>query len=489
MLLGVVYHTILFRMFVAPMPPGPPGPGGPPGASGPAVWLQDWLHSFRMPLFFLISGFFSAMMFEKYGAGKYMGRRWTRIGVPLVVGLFTFGPLYILTRDAVTSGPGGGPVGVPFGPPPVGGSGVPGPPPGFGLGAPGGMPFGPPPGGSVDGPGGVPFGPPPGGGPRGPFGAGGGVSERIFGASDRYFHLNHLWFLWYLLVFITLAPPVGWCFDRIGRGPLGRWLRGPLLFPVVLGTVGIPALVAAAGPFGRGLGLVPAIFRGFPDFLWHFDADMAFYAIDFLAGWWLFQGRAALAALARWGFFNLALGIATFAAYVSFGPGLGFPGPGSAPQPDPNRLMWLALYSLSSAFTAVGFIGVFQRCLDRPTRTGRYLADTALWVYLIHQPLVIVGLAVVGPLQLPWWVQTAGVATGAVVGGLLLFEAVVRPTPLMRLFGPTIRGQTGDVASEVGCEANRGGSDPPTAPNSDSLRSVAQAVAAHGTSAGTSSGD
>src|ERR1700756_1327205 len=63
MLLGVVYHTILVRMFVGGFPPGPPG------ASSPDLsrWLSDWLHSFRMPLFFLISGFFGRMMLEKYG--------------------------------------------------------------------------------------------------------------------------------------------------------------------------------------------------------------------------------------------------------------------------------------------------------------------------------------------------------------------------------------------------------------------------------------
>jgi len=280
------------------------------------------------------------------------------------------------------------------------------------------------------------------------FGESGRASEQLFGSSDRYFHLNHLWFLWYLLIFVTLVPPVVWCAAQIVRRALphrtaewaGRVLAGPVVFPVVLGVVGIPALDATAGPFGWGLGLAPAIFRGFPDFLWRFDADMAFYAMDFVAGWWFFHQRAGLPALARWWLLNLAVGIAAFATAAWLRPERGPPDPGTVPRSDSVRLMGLALYSLGSAFTAVGFIGVFQRFLNRPTRTGRYLADTALWVYLAHQPLVIVGLAIVGPLGLPWWARTVLVSFGAVIVGLLLFEAIVRPTPLMRVFGPARRG-------------------------------------------------
>ena len=66
MLLGVVYHSMLFRMMVGGGPPGPMGMGGP------SRYLQDWLHSFRMPLFFFISGFFGRMMLEKYGTGDIL---------------------------------------------------------------------------------------------------------------------------------------------------------------------------------------------------------------------------------------------------------------------------------------------------------------------------------------------------------------------------------------------------------------------------------
>ena len=124
MLLGVVYHSMMFRMMVGGGPPGPMGMGGP------SRYLQDWLHCFRMPLFFLISGFFGRMVLEKYGTGEYLRKRWVRIGLPLLVGMFTVGPAYILTREAISSGPsfGGGPPGAgSFGP----GGGMSPLPPGF----------------------------------------------------------------------------------------------------------------------------------------------------------------------------------------------------------------------------------------------------------------------------------------------------------------------------------------------------------------------
>ncbi|MHC5544506.1 acyltransferase family protein, partial [Singulisphaera rosea] len=100
MLLGVLYHALMF---------GAMGRGGPgPGFGGIPMRLQDWMHSFRMPLFFLISGFFGAMMLEKYGTRGFLSRRWSRIGLPLLVGLLTFVPLDQAIRGTL-GGPGGGP--------------------------------------------------------------------------------------------------------------------------------------------------------------------------------------------------------------------------------------------------------------------------------------------------------------------------------------------------------------------------------------------
>lgn len=416
MLLGVVYHSLMFRVFLGGPPPGPMG-GGRGDASR---YVQDWLHSFRMPLFFLISGFFGRMMLEKYALREYYKRRWVRIGVPMLVGMFTFGPAYVLTRDAATGRPGIGPPGRPG---PRAFNAPPGPPPGFAPpGRPGAGPARPP------GPG--PFGPP-----------GGALSARIFGSSARLFQLNHLWFLWYLLLFATAAPWVAkvadWALLRPSPGAVDRfglWVVRAGLAPLLLGLVGAPALMLTSSPFGWSLGLQPAIFRAFPDFLLHLDPDMAFFFVFFLSGWWLHRQRAGLPSLARAWVFNLVLGALAFADATRLADT--YAGRPETPHFGLLRAEGYVLYSLGSALTGFAFLGFFQRYLDRPGRVGRYLADTALWVYLVHQPLVVVGLAVVRPWHLAWWSQTALVSAFAVAAALLLYEAVVRPTPLVRLFGP-----------------------------------------------------
>lgn len=83
----------------------------------PRYWIQDpdaksyffdtlyfWIHSFRMPLFFLLSGFFTVLLYQKIGASEFIRNRAKRILIPLAVCLivilpfsvapFTFSRLY-----------------------------------------------------------------------------------------------------------------------------------------------------------------------------------------------------------------------------------------------------------------------------------------------------------------------------------------------------------------------------------------------------------
>ncbi|MEE2844319.1 MAG: ankyrin repeat domain-containing protein, partial [Planctomycetota bacterium] len=60
-----------------------------------APWLGAvfaMIHGFRMPLFFLVSGFFTAMLWRKRGLQSLMRHRFFRIFVPCMVGLVTVIP-------------------------------------------------------------------------------------------------------------------------------------------------------------------------------------------------------------------------------------------------------------------------------------------------------------------------------------------------------------------------------------------------------------
>ncbi len=60
------------------------------------VWLLDvfvgFVHGFRMPLFFMISGFFTAMLWRRRGLRSLIRHRLRRVGLPLLVGCFTIIP-------------------------------------------------------------------------------------------------------------------------------------------------------------------------------------------------------------------------------------------------------------------------------------------------------------------------------------------------------------------------------------------------------------
>ena len=53
------------------------------------------IHGFRMPLFFVMSGFFSAMLLHRRGRGALVKHRFHRVFLPLLAGMFTIVPLTI----------------------------------------------------------------------------------------------------------------------------------------------------------------------------------------------------------------------------------------------------------------------------------------------------------------------------------------------------------------------------------------------------------
>jgi len=84
MLLGIVLHASLAYT------------GGPwivrdegHGAFG-GVFLA--IHGFRMQLFFLLSGFFTALVWRRLGLAGLLRQRAARIALPLLIGMFTIVP-------------------------------------------------------------------------------------------------------------------------------------------------------------------------------------------------------------------------------------------------------------------------------------------------------------------------------------------------------------------------------------------------------------
>ncbi|VVT18941.1 acyltransferase family protein [Hoeflea sp. EC-HK425] len=63
------------------------------------TWLADFLHSFRMPGFFLLAGLFSMMLLDRQGAWPWLKSRLTRLGLPLLFATLLIVPFQISVQQ------------------------------------------------------------------------------------------------------------------------------------------------------------------------------------------------------------------------------------------------------------------------------------------------------------------------------------------------------------------------------------------------------
>ena len=65
------------------------------------------IHGFRMPLFFMLSGFFTAMLWRRRGLASLVGHRLRRVALPLVIGCLTIVPaMWVVSIVATRPSPG-----------------------------------------------------------------------------------------------------------------------------------------------------------------------------------------------------------------------------------------------------------------------------------------------------------------------------------------------------------------------------------------------
>ena len=93
MFLGIVLHTSVFLLpEMLPL-----WPIHDPAATGDPTYklVIETIHGFRMPVFFLLSGFFSALLWQRRSLRTLLTQRLRRVGIPLAVGCFTVVPLSV----------------------------------------------------------------------------------------------------------------------------------------------------------------------------------------------------------------------------------------------------------------------------------------------------------------------------------------------------------------------------------------------------------
>ncbi len=90
MLLGVVLHAAMFLVWEDwPVVAREVSPDLPYDD------IVHAIHGFRMPVFFLLSGFFTALLWQRHGRKGLVTHRLKRVGLPLLIGAFTIVPIHI----------------------------------------------------------------------------------------------------------------------------------------------------------------------------------------------------------------------------------------------------------------------------------------------------------------------------------------------------------------------------------------------------------
>ena len=340
-------------------------------------WVWDFVHSFRLPLFYWVAGYLGALLAAKRGARGFLKNRLQRILLPFLAFLAVLGPLLVAASvysfRALRNDPD-------------------------------------------------------------PWGR----VVSVF-TSDRWLpvlhlvgatRLNgvssvgpgfHLWFLYHLLGYALLA----WaCLLLVKRYPTPAfWGRGVAR---VLGSfwVRTAVLLGAYAAAFVALELTGVPTPRVPDGWWLVTdrnswIPFVLYGGFFALGWTVYR-LALLQAFGAHPWSQLGLGLALNAVlYASDGPRGWHLG-----------ALTQALEAVSSGLLVFGFLALFLRYFGEPSVRVRYLVDASYWVYLVHLPVVCLLPGLLG--SDAWWPGAKFLLVVAVSVGVSLatYEWAVRRTRL-----------------------------------------------------------
>jgi glucan biosynthesis protein C len=361
MMLGIVLHAAW--MYLAEPPPAMPMVTDR-NTSVLFDIVFAFIHSFRMPAFFVVAGFFAALLVEKRGVAGTLKDRALRVLAPLVACAFTILPLTGLFMFD------------------------------FILGAQFGVRTWIPDAGSLQ------------------------AIERVMlvkGAPPGQVPLAHLWFLYYLCYFYLLVPLWRALAARAlpHRDRVNAWLASPwTLVALSLYTA------ATLWPFHGG-----QVHEGFI-FLKPHLPSLAYYGSFFVLGYFLHQQREFLMALAKhvplWA--GLSLVLFPLATWMS-----ALDNATRGADHVQHLYAVLANGACTWALIYL-FVGCAQRFFDRESPWIQYTSQSAYWVYLVHMPLVLLAAFWLTRYDLPAEVKFLLVCAFATVFCFLSFHYLVQKT-------------------------------------------------------------
>ena len=449
------------------------------------------VHGFRMPLFFLLSGFFTSVVWQRRGPALLVRQRIVRVAVPLAIGAITIVPLMnrvvdasVTSPDIVTAiaiddvdgvqhfiddgfdldsrGEDGGTVlhlAAAIGSPDVNevllkagadpnAGNLNGDTP---LAA--AFAFGNEPAADLLVAYGAPDGRPAGVAWSGIEGWGFLADTVDLPTDDRdgpqswARSLHHLWFLWFLCLLVA-----GYVTVAASARVLARTVRRPGMTSGIGVLVTLCALLAVAWPAqylmgGRGdertfgpdtsSGLQPELHV------------LGYYAIFFAFGALTYRARTRAGAelvdtLGRRWAITLPVTLVILlpvALFATFGDDTNRPWPWWFATLLQVTYTWAMVFAL---------MGLFRSALGVERTWVRYLSDSAYWIYLAHLPLIIAGQAWIRDWEIPATTKFVGLCASTTLLLLVSYQIFVRYTPIGWLLnGRRARGRVNPESSSV----------------------------------------
>jgi glucan biosynthesis protein C len=318
MLLGIVLHAATMHLLEIGTIDAAP--------AVPILAVLGVIHQFRMPLFFMLAGFFMSLLVQKYEVRGAMENRTKRILLPFLLCLVTFVPVtdwlfFSLYLSGQTQA--------------------------FAL-------IGP----NTDIATLVAF-----------------MREK---SAPMFFTLFHIWFLYYLIIFLAAVPLLEKGIKALDqRGHLARireWAGSPWLsLPICAGLTALTLIPFTAASVAVNDKLfVPNL------------ANLVYYGMFFALGYLFFHCRNILDTFRA---HSGTYGILAFVFFIWFAIPAGMAGAGST---SVAVLTISKLFAGLSTWCFIYFLcGLFLNSYNEDTPRTRLLAQSAYWVYLLHMPVIL----------------------------------------------------------------------------------------------------
>jgi glucan biosynthesis protein C len=376
MLLGVVVHTALSFQ---ESPPDQIWPFRDPERSPLAGPLVVAIHIFRMPVFFVMAGFFAAMLQQRRGSGRFIKNRFFRIAVPFVIGWFILFPLVKLAFVFA-----------------IYHTGIPNIADAF-SGA-----------------------------------ANAILKDGLFSDPSPI----HLWFLYYLLMLYVAALLLTWigrllptmirrCWNRL----LSLLAVGPWRLPILVVVTFLLLLPMQAPSADTPMNFDPQL------------RILVFYGFFLLVGWAMWNHRSVITQLHRWAWLRLLLGcgavlittVLIIAWYITK----------YESEAATNVVAILLYVSqgavaLSIWLVILGGIGVAERIMRRHHPVIRYLVDASYWIYLVHLPLCVFMPSLLSGWKINGTVKMLAIMVLVTIVLLLSYQALMGVLPARRRNAPRL---------------------------------------------------